>query len=110
MRAADTAQKIGAGMSDQSTIADGNTSLAVTGEIDLSSRRAHFPSLALEQNGNPVMFMDNPGGTQVPQICIDAISAYLSASNANTGGAFVTSKRTDALLAEAHAAMADFLG
>jgi cysteine desulfurase family protein (TIGR01976 family) len=110
MRAADTAQKTGAGMSDQSTISDGNTSLAATGEIDLSSRRAHFPSLALEQNDNPVIYMDNPGGTQVPQICIDAISAYLSASNANTGGAFVTSERTDALIAEAHTAMADFLG
>jgi cysteine desulfurase family protein (TIGR01976 family) len=97
-------------MSDQSTLPDGNTSLAATGEIDLSSRRAHFPSLALEQNENPVIYMDNPGGTQVPQICIDAISAYLSASNANTGGAFVTSERTDALLAEAHTAMADFLG
>jgi cysteine desulfurase family protein (TIGR01976 family) len=110
MRAADTAQKTGAGMSDQSTISDSNTSLPETGEIDLSSRRAHFPSLALEQNGNPVIYMDNPGGTQVPQICIDAISAYLSASNANTNGAFVTSERTDALLAEAHTAMADFLG
>lgn len=97
-------------MSDQSTISDGSSSLPVTGDIDLSSRRAHFPSLALEQNGNPVIYLDNPGGTQVPQICIDAISAYLRASNANTNGAFVTSMRTDALLAEAHTAIADFLG
>jgi cysteine desulfurase family protein (TIGR01976 family) len=110
VKAAETARKTGAAMSDQSTISDGNTSLSVASEVDLSSRRAHFPSLALEQNGNPVIYMDNPGGTQVPQICIDAISAYLRASNANTGGAFVTSERTDALLAEAHAAMADFLG
>src|SRR5579871_1185240 len=80
-----------------------------TGAIDLSPRRAHFPSLALEQNGQPVVYFDNPGGTQVPQFCIDAISAYLSASYANTGGAFVTSQRTDALLAEAHAGMADLL-
>ena len=78
--------------------------------IDLSMFRAHFPSLGLEQNGQPVVYLDNPGGTQVPQFCIDAISAYLSASNANTHGAFVTSQRTSALLAEAHAAMADFLG
>jgi cysteine desulfurase family protein (TIGR01976 family) len=97
-------------MSDQSTISDSSTSLPAAGEIDLSSRRAHFPSLALEQNGNPVIYMDNPGGTQVPQICIDAISAYLCASNANTEGASVTSERTDALLAEARTGMADFLG
>jgi cysteine desulfurase family protein (TIGR01976 family) len=54
--------------------------------------------------------MDNPGGTQVPQFCIDAIAAYLSASNANTDGAFITSRSTNALLAEAHARMAEFLG
>src|SRR5215469_986210 len=78
--------------------------------IDLSSFRAHFPSLGLEQNGQPVVYFDNPGGTQVPQFCIDAISAYLSASNANTDGAFVTSRSTNALLAEAHASAAEFLG
>jgi cysteine desulfurase family protein (TIGR01976 family) len=72
--------------------------------------RAHFPSLGLEQDGQPVVYLDNPGGTQVPQFCIDAISAYLSASNANTYGAFVTSQRTTALIAEAHVAMSEFLG
>ncbi|MGO8951135.1 MAG: cysteine desulfurase-like protein [Ktedonobacterales bacterium] len=97
-------------MSDRSTKPDSTTTTPPDGKIDLSARRAHFPSLALEQNGQPVIYLDNPGGTQVPQICIDAISAYLSASNANTHGAFVTSQRTDALLREAHAAMADFLG
>ncbi len=98
-------------MSDRSTLPD-STQITPPAdrEIDLSVRRAHFPSLALEQNGQPVIYLDNPGGTQVPQICIDAISAYLSASNANTGGAFVTSQRTDALLREARSAMADFLG
>ena len=69
-----------------------------------------FPRSALELNGQPVVYFDNPGGTQVPQACIDAISALSRRSaNANTGGAFLTSQRTDAVLAEAHAAMADFL-
>jgi cysteine desulfurase family protein (TIGR01976 family) len=84
--------------------------LSTSDPIDLRSFRAHFPSLGLEQDGQSVVYLDNPGGTQVPQFCIDAISAYLSASNANTQGAFVTSRRTSALLAEAHAAMSDFLG
>ena len=76
---------------------------------DLSAARAHFPSLALEQNGQPVIYFDNPGGTQVPQECIDGIARYLTTANANTHGAFLTSQRSDAILAEAHAAMADFL-
>ena len=75
----------------------------------MAAIRAAFPSLALELNGQPVVYADNPGGTQVTQACIDAVSAYYRASNANTHGAFLTSQRTDATLAEAHAAMADFL-
>jgi len=77
--------------------------------LDLSAVRTHFPSLGHEQDGQPVVFLDNPGGTQVPQECIDAIAQYLASANANTGGAFLTSQRTDAMLAEAHADMADFL-
>jgi len=77
--------------------------------LDLAAIRAAFPSLAVELNGQPVVYFDNPGGTQVPQVCIDAITKYLASANANTGGAFLTSQRTDAVLAEAHAAMADFL-
>jgi cysteine desulfurase family protein (TIGR01976 family) len=59
--------------------------------------------------GEPVIYADNPGGTQVTRACVDAITAYLVETNANTHGAFLTSQRTDTLLAESHAAMADFL-
>src|SRR5690242_8250333 len=77
--------------------------------LDLAAIRDAFPSLGVAQNGQPVVYFDNPGGTQVPRACIDAIAQYLGSANANTGGAFLTSQRTDAVLAEAHAAMADFL-
>jgi cysteine desulfurase family protein (TIGR01976 family) len=60
-------------------------------------------------NGHPAAFLDGPGGTQVPQRVIDAISDYLRSDNANTGGAYATSRRTDAMIAEARSAMADFL-
>jgi cysteine desulfurase family protein (TIGR01976 family) len=85
------------------------TTQASTPALDLTTIRAAFPSLAVEVNGQAAVYFDNPGGTQVPQACIDAITQYLSSANANTGGAFLTSQRTDAVLAEAHAAMADFL-
>jgi cysteine desulfurase family protein (TIGR01976 family) len=71
--------------------------------------RSQFPSLAQTVNGQPVVFFDGPGGTQVPQRVIDAISGYLNRNNANTGGAYATSRYTDAMIAEARAAMADFL-
>jgi cysteine desulfurase family protein (TIGR01976 family) len=77
--------------------------------LDLTSIRSQFPSLAQTVNGHPAAFLDGPGGTQVPQRVIDAISDYLRRDNANTGGAYATSRRTDAMIAEARAAMADFL-
>ena len=77
--------------------------------LDLTYIRAQSPSLAQTVNGHPTVFLDGPGGTQVPQRVIDAISDYLRRDNANTGGAYATSLRTDAMIAEARAAMADFL-
>ncbi|MGA8436901.1 MAG: cysteine desulfurase-like protein [Candidatus Sulfotelmatobacter sp.] len=77
--------------------------------LDLTHVRAQFPSLAQTVNGHPAVFLDGPGGTQIPQRVIDAIANYLGRDNANTGGAYATSRRTDAMLADARAAMADFL-
>src|SRR6202167_3026856 len=77
--------------------------------LDLIQIRSRFPSLAQTVNGHPAAFLDGPRGTQVPQRVIDAISNYLRRDNANTGGAYATSRNTDAILAEARAAMADFL-
>jgi cysteine desulfurase family protein (TIGR01976 family) len=85
------------------------TTETVSTALDLTSIRAQFPSLAQTVNGHPAVFLDGPGGTQVPQRVIDAISGYLSRDNANTGGAYATSRNTDAMLAEARTAMADFL-
>src|ERR1700719_3704273 len=77
--------------------------------LELHYIRSQFPSLIQTVNGHPTAFLDGPGGTQVPQRVIDAISNYLRRNNANTGGAYATSRNTDAMLAEARAAMADFL-
>jgi len=83
---------------------------ATTSQLDLSWVRARFPSLSLEVNGQPAAFLDGPGGTQVSQRVIEAISEYLRTSNANTAGAYATSRRTDQMIANARSAMADFLG
>src|SRR6267378_7107744 len=77
--------------------------------LDVAWVRSQFPSLAQTVNGHPAAFLDGPGGTQVPQRVIDAIANYLRRDNANTGGAYATSRHTDAMIAGARAAMADFL-
>ena len=66
--------------------------------------RAQFSALQRDQ-----AFFDAPGGTQVPDSVIDAIAGYLRDENANLGGPFETSRLSDALIARAHAAAAEFL-
>ncbi len=78
--------------------------------LDVTWVRSQFPALSEAVDGQPAVFFDGPGGTQVPQSVIDAISVYLRTSNANTDGAFATSRRSDAMLLGARSAMADFLG
>jgi cysteine desulfurase family protein (TIGR01976 family) len=76
--------------------------------LDLAWVRAQFPSLQLQVNGQSAAFLDGPAGTQVPKQVMDAIQNYLMNSNANTCGAFETSRRNDATIASARAVMADF--
>jgi cysteine desulfurase family protein (TIGR01976 family) len=86
------------------------TSMREATGLDVAALRDHFPALARTLEGRPVAYLDGPGGTQVPRECIAAMTAYLERSNANHGGAFTASVETDAILDEAHAAGADFLG
>jgi cysteine desulfurase family protein (TIGR01976 family) len=77
--------------------------------LDVPSLRAQFPSLQRRVNGRTPIYLDGPGGTQVPQTVIDAMVRYLSTHNANHQGAFTTSRESDAVLYEAHRAVADLL-
>jgi len=78
--------------------------------FNLDAIRSQFPSFAERVNGHPAAFLDGPGGTQVPQRVIDAITNYLTHANANTCGAYLTSRRTNETITEARKAMADFFG
>jgi cysteine desulfurase family protein (TIGR01976 family) len=71
--------------------------------LDLSVIRNQFPAL-----NRPAIFFDNPGGTQIARMSLDRINKYLLECNANHEGAFATSIASDAVLHEAHEAMADF--
>lgn len=72
--------------------------------------RSQFPILSRKVNGKPLIFLDGPGGTQMPNAVIHAISDYYKNSNANVHGAFITSKETDDLLDNTRQKVADFLG
>jgi len=82
---------------------------ATSKPLDSAWVRAQFPSLRLPVNGQPAAFLDGPAGTQVPRQVMDAIQNYFLTGNANTCGAFASSRANDAMIAGARAAMADFL-
>ena len=73
--------------------------------FDIDTLRRRFSALQRD-----LVFFDGPGGTQVPDEVIDAIAGYLREDNANLGGPFETSRRTEALVAKARLTAAEFLG
>jgi cysteine desulfurase family protein (TIGR01976 family) len=77
---------------------------------DLAAFRARFPALRRIHAGRAVAYFDGPGGTQVPQDVVDAMSDYLLHHNANTHWSYPTSVETDELIAKSRAALADFTG
>src|SRR5262249_18462716 len=77
--------------------------------LDVSAIRRQFPALQRTVAGRPAVYLDGPGGTQVPERVIDAMVHYLRTCNANVGGPFATSRESDAVVREARAAVADLL-
>ena len=75
--------------------------------MDASQARARFPVFA---RGDAPVFLDNPAGTQIAGRAIERMVAAMVERNANLGGRFRTSIEAAALVGEAHAAMASFLG
>jgi cysteine desulfurase family protein (TIGR01976 family) len=73
--------------------------------FDVEAVRARFSALEAD-----LVFFDGPGGSQVPDEVIDAISSYLRTSNANVSGPYETSRRTEVLVDESRRAAGDFLG
>jgi cysteine desulfurase family protein (TIGR01976 family) len=92
-------------MSRSAVAPSGSPAVAATGHI-----RAQFPALERRHRGTPVAYFDGPGGTQVPRPVVEAMKDYLFHHNANTHWRYPTSQETDVLIAEARAALADFLG
>ena len=72
--------------------------------LDVEAVRARFSALR-----QPLAFFDGPGGTQVPDEVIEAVSRYYRESNANVSGPYETSRRTEALVTQARLTAGAFL-
>ncbi len=78
--------------------------------LDSTAIRSQFPSLQRKHNNLPMVYLDGPGGTQVPDKVIDAITHYYKTSNANSHGAFISAHETDSVIWAARENMAYLLG
>lgn len=77
----------------------------MTTTFDIESVRARFPALSRVEHGIPVAYLDGPGGTQVPQTVIDAMTATLRDGMSNLGGGFGASDDAARATESARAAM-----
>jgi cysteine desulfurase family protein (TIGR01976 family) len=82
----------------------------VLAPLDVAAARGHFPALTRAVAGQPALYLDGPGGSQVPKTVIEAVAGYLERSNANLGGPFVTSEESVAVVEDARLAAADLTG
>jgi cysteine desulfurase family protein (TIGR01976 family) len=76
--------------------------------LNVLRSRNLFPALQQVVNGRSAIYLDGPGGTQVPQSVIDAMSGYLIQGLSNSGGPFHSSRLTDETTEAARQAMMDF--
>lgn len=81
---------------------------AMPPRFDVHHQRQCFPGLLRRHGDDVAVFFDGPAGSQLPRRVVEAMSHYALYENANHGGPFVTSRRTDAMVASARAAAADF--
>jgi len=77
--------------------------------LNIKTIREQFPALALKDEGKARIYLDNPGGTQVPNHVLKRMEHYLIHTNSNHGGPFRTSVESDKVLEDAHQGMADLL-
>jgi len=72
--------------------------------------RRDFPALGVAHGAANMVFLDGPGGSQVPTAVIDAIGYVYRTCNVNTHGNFPPSREIDRRMAVARETLAVFLG
>lgn len=78
-----------------------------TESYDFHTLRRQFPALTRKLNGQQVVYLDGPGGTQVPLGVIEAMSEFMRQGGSNLGGHFASSVYSQAIEDDARQAMRD---
>lgn len=78
--------------------------------LDSNSIRSHFPSLQKIHQGHPMIYLDGPGGTQIPESVIQAMVRYYHQSNSNSHGVFINALETDQVIRQMRESVATFFG
>ena len=68
--------------------------------------RSQFSALTQTIDEFPVLFLDGPGGSQVPNSVLTAMTKYLGYSNSNLGGHFFSSQITNNVMDNARSSCA----
>ncbi|MGZ8755968.1 MAG: aminotransferase class V-fold PLP-dependent enzyme, partial [Acidimicrobiia bacterium] len=71
--------------------------------------RPLFPALERRHHGEPVVYMDGPGGTQTPKTVSAAIAGVLDRGISNLGGSFASSRAAEEITGAARRAVADLI-
>jgi cysteine desulfurase family protein (TIGR01976 family) len=79
-------------------------------EFKVDQVREMFPALVSKDEQQATVFLDNPGGTQVPGTVIEAIGQAMTSAASNLGGLFPDSIRAEEIWQSSHEAMADMVG
>jgi len=83
--------------------------MAFTAEHSERCRR-DFPALRAASGEREPVFLDGPGGVQVPEIVIDTMAEFYRSCNVNTHGSFPPSHEVDGRMHRARETLAAFLG
>lgn len=79
-------------------------------EAEAARSRGDFPALGRRHGGMELIYLDGPGGSQVPRVVIEAMAEFYSTCNVNTRGNFPPSQEVDRRLQAARATVAAFIG
>ncbi|HVX86764.1 MAG TPA: SufS family cysteine desulfurase [Phycisphaerae bacterium] len=94
---------------ENSSVGGGGARGAEVG-FDVEGVRGDFPILGIQENGRPLVYLDNAATTQKPRAVIDAIVRYYETQNANIHrGVYGLSQRATGLFEESREKVRRFI-
>lgn len=82
----------------------------MTTSLDVAAVRERFPALIRSEGSRLAAYLDGPGGTQTPEVVIEAMAGVLRRGVSNLGGGFGPSDEAVRVTHDAREAMGRMLG